>query len=89
MTPVDPEPSICHDCHAKPGEQHESGCDVERCSVCGGQWISCGHEDHDPTFSRWTGYWPGHLEATALGMDLNTLYESSIYKLIFIKPVTR
>ena len=32
----------CHDCNAAYGHYHHSGCDVERCPVCGGQLISCG-----------------------------------------------
>lgn len=31
----------CHDCNAKVGEHHKSGCDTERCPKCGGQLISC------------------------------------------------
>ena len=31
----------CHDCAALKGELHATGCDVERCPVCGGQVITC------------------------------------------------
>ncbi|MFR1537614.1 MAG: recombinase family protein [Blautia massiliensis (ex Durand et al. 2017)] len=33
--------SRCHDCAAKPGEYHHSGCDAERCPVCHEQLIGC------------------------------------------------
>ncbi len=32
---------ICHDCGARVGELHQFGCDMEDCSICGGQLISC------------------------------------------------
>lgn len=32
----------CHDCRAKHGKYHHTGCDVERCPRCGRQLISCG-----------------------------------------------
>ena len=31
----------CGDCSAKAGGYHHSGCDCERCPVCGGQLLSC------------------------------------------------
>ena len=31
----------CHDCGAMPGELHKTGCDTERCAMCGGQFIAC------------------------------------------------
>lgn len=80
------EPTTCHDCAARPGQIHSDGCDVERCSVCGGQRLCCHCKGHDKKFARWTGFWPGSLEAQALGIDLNELCISGIDKLFFIKP---
>lgn len=35
----------CHDCGIfnNPGNFHHFGCDIERCPICKGQLISCGH----------------------------------------------
>lgn len=78
----------CHDCGVTPGRPHEPGCDVERCSVCGLQRMTCGCEGHDPAFARWTGIWPGKAEIEYLGLrDLNVLYEGDLYRVLFVKPL--
>lgn len=43
----------CHDCGAKLGEPHSSGCDTARCLVCGGQRLCCSCEGGDGDI--WTG----------------------------------
>jgi hypothetical protein len=49
----------CPDCACPVGEPHREECDVERCSVCGTQRVSCtGCPGHDPLESAWTGEWP-------------------------------
>jgi hypothetical protein len=47
----------CHDCNAEPNKEHLDGCDVARCSICGGQLLSCSCEDGQPDI--WYGLWPG------------------------------
>jgi hypothetical protein len=40
-----PGPDKCHDCACPAGALHHPGCDSERCAICGGQAISCGHDN--------------------------------------------
>jgi hypothetical protein len=84
MLKLDP----CPDCGVAPGQIHKMNCDVERCSGCGDQYISCDCRPfvHDEQFARWTGFWPGKLEAQALGIDLNQFYEEGYHKRLFAKP---
>lgn len=81
------KPTSCPDCGVAPGRPHLSGCDVERCSVCGRQFLAAGCRGHDPAFSRWTGFWPGGLESDALGIDLNEFHRQGLHKILFIKPM--
>lgn len=78
----------CPDCAVKPGQKHLINCDVERCSVCGGQRLQCNCKGHDRAFARWNGFWPGLLEANALGIGLNDMIDRDLEHVFFVKPNT-
>ena len=78
----------CPDCGVEPGEIHIDGCDVERCSACGYHRLQCRCKTHDPAWARWSGWWPGSLEADALGVDLNEFQTQGYAQKIFKKPKT-
>lgn len=58
----------CPDCGVEPGQIHLANCDVERCSSCRGQRLSCpGCPDHEPKQAPWEGEWPGVAECRERG----------------------
>lgn len=59
------EQKYCPSCNSAIGALHRETCDVERCSRCGGQRISCGCDVGNRI--AWSGYWPGDLECVEFG----------------------
>jgi len=48
----------CPDCGVKPGKPHKTNCDIEQCSICKKQRLSCGcKKKHDKYKARWQGKW--------------------------------
>lgn len=64
---VEKSNQTCHDCGVKPGEKHLGGCDVARCLICRGQYLSCGCGD-DGYGDVWDGMWPGTRECYEQGL---------------------
>jgi hypothetical protein len=65
--PAPKESALCPGCGVAPGDAHQPGCDVERCSVCGLQALHGPCDWHEPEAAKWTGEWPGVAECRERG----------------------
>lgn len=80
----------CPSCAAQPGHKHRELCTIERCSVCGlpaRMHLEGFCPGHDKSFSRWTGFEPGLLEAENLKLHPQMLDNRYIARMLFAKPI--
>lgn len=56
---VNATPPACPGCDVAPGQPHQDGCDVARCTECGEQRISCSHEE---SADGWGQIWNGERQ---------------------------
>lgn len=69
----------CPDCGVKGGVPHREDCDIQRCSTCGGQYITCKCDDHVPTESLWLGVWAAE-PLTERQIERQDLVDSTIHR---------
>ena len=85
----------CPACGSLAGEPHNENCDIERCSVCSKQRVTCECLDHNPMHAVWTGSWPLRTNvelstqlgaSTRVNVQPGLCYQNS-YELIFYDEV--